>query len=91
LEQAAIRFREASMTFQTTAFPASRRKAEIERAAKMLNEVHGSAATDAWKELARSMAARMRAMGVAESEVRVQILEFQTAVQIELQDIAAAV
>lgn len=79
------------MTFQAIAFPAARRRAEIEKAARMLNEIHGSAATVAWKELAGSMAVRMRAMGVAEAEVRKQILEFQTAVQIELQDMAAAV
>lgn len=78
------------MTFHAIAFPAARRRSEIEQAARMLNETHGPAAVAAWKELAQSMAVRMRAMGVAEDEVREQILAFQTAVQIELQDIAAA-
>lgn len=78
------------MTLHAIAFPAARRRAEVERAATMLNETHGPAAVAAWKELVMSMAAGMRAMGVAESDVREQILEFQVAVQIELQDIAAA-
>ncbi|MDB5553662.1 MAG: hypothetical protein JWL86_3646 [Rhizobium sp.] len=79
------------MTFHAIAFPAARRRSEIEQAARMLNETHGTAAVAAWKELAQSMAVRMRAMGVAEDEVREQILDFQTAVQIELQYIAEAV
>ena len=79
------------MTFHAIAFPAARRRSEIEQAARMLNETHGTAATVAWIELARSMAMRMRTMGVAEDEVREQILDFQAAVQIELQYIAEAV
>ncbi|UVC07524.1 hypothetical protein IHQ71_20305 [Rhizobium sp. TH2] len=79
------------MTFHAIAFPAARRRSEIEQAARMLNETHGAAAVAAWKELMRSMAARMQAMGVAENEVREQILDFQAAVQIELQYIAEAV
>lgn len=78
------------MTFHAIAFPAARRRVEIERAASMLNEIHGAAAAVAWKELVQSMAAGMRAMGVAEDDIREQILDFQAAVQIELQGIAAA-
>lgn len=72
------------MSGHIVAFPASRRRAQVLRAARMLNQTHGQAANEAWKSLMGSMAAELTAMGVSTGDMRQQVLEFQAAVQIEL-------
>ena len=56
----------------------------------MLNETHGEAANEAWRRLMRSMAEQLTAMGISTGEMRQQVLEFQAAVQLELQAQAAS-
>jgi glutamine synthetase len=53
----------------------------------MLNNVHGEAATVAWKELVRSIASQLTAMGIPHEEIRHQVMVFQDSVQQELQSI----
>lgn len=72
------------MAGQIVSFPASKRRAQVLQAAKMLNEVHGPAANTAWKSLMTDMAAQLLATGISDGEMRQQILEFQAAVQLEL-------
>ena len=73
------------MSSEVIAFPSARRRAEVLRAANMLNQTHGEAANEAWRSLMRAMAAQLTAMGVSTGEMRQQVLEFQAAVQLELQ------
>jgi hypothetical protein len=73
------------MLCEIIAFPAARRRSRILDAVKMLNETHGAAANEAWKLLMRSMAEELVAMGVSNGEMRQQVLEFQAAVQLEMQ------
>ena len=73
------------MSSEVIAFPSARRRAEVLQAANMLNQTHGEAANEAWRSLMRSMAAQLTAMGVSTGEMRQQVLEFQAAVQLELQ------
>lgn len=73
------------MSCEIVAFPASRRRARILEAVKMLNETHGPAANEAWKISMRAMAEELIAMGVSQAEMRQQVLEFQAAVQLEMQ------
>jgi hypothetical protein len=72
------------MAGQIVSFPASKRRAQVLQAAKMLNEVHGPAANAAWKSLMADMAEQLLATGISNGEMRQQILEFQAAVQLEL-------
>jgi hypothetical protein len=72
------------MSAQIIPFRASRRRALIEEAARMLNETHGEAANEAWKRMMRDMAQDLIAKGVPVGEMREQVLEFQAAVQLEL-------
>lgn len=73
------------MPCEIVAFPAARRHSRILDAVKMLNETHGPAANEAWKLLMRTMAEELVAMGVPQGEMRRQVLEFQAAVQLEMQ------
>jgi predicted secreted protein len=70
---------------EVIAFPSARRRAEVLHAVNMLNQTHGEAANEAWRSLMRSMAAQLTAVGVSAGEMRQQVLEFQAAVQLELQ------
>lgn len=72
------------MSGQIVSFPASKRRAQVLHAAKMLSEVHGEAANSAWKSLMSAMAEQLLATGISTGEMRQQILEFQAAVQLEL-------
>jgi hypothetical protein len=73
------------MSCDVIAFPAARRRAEILEAVKLLNETHGEAANVAWRSLMTRMAEELTAMGLSNGEMRRQVLEFQAAVQLELQ------
>lgn len=73
------------MSCEIIAFPTARRRSRILDAVRMLNETHGPAANEAWKLLMRSMAEELVAMGVSNGEMRQQVLEFQGAVQLEMQ------
>lgn len=70
------------------AFPAERRRAEVERAAKFLDVVQGVYADRGWKRICRDVARRLRDAGIAEPEVRRQLIAFQDAVQVELRSMA---
>lgn len=72
------------MTSQIIPFPAARRRTDVVQAAKMLNEIHGPAANQAWRSLMSSLADELRKTGISEAEMRHQVLEFQAAVQLEL-------
>jgi hypothetical protein len=72
------------MSGQIISFPASRRRAQVLRAAKMLAELHGEAANLAWKSLTKTMAEELLATGISTGDMRQQILEFQASVQLEL-------
>ena len=74
------------MSCEIVAFPAARRRSRILDAVKMLNETHGPAANEAWKLLMRKMAEELIAMGVSNGDMRQQVLEFQAAVQLEMQE-----
>lgn len=69
---------------EVVAFPFDRRRAEVIRAAKFLNVVHGEFAERGWKRICKDMAKRMRAAGLSEAEIRSQAVAFQNAVQGEL-------
>ena len=75
---------------EVIAFPSSRRRAQVLQAVKMLNETHGEAANEAWRSLMRALADQLTAMGISAGEMRRQVLEFQAAVQLELQAQAAS-
>lgn len=72
------------MSGQIISFPASKRRAQIVQAAKMLAELHGEAANAAWKTLMKTMAEELLETGISNGDMRQQILEFQAAVQLEL-------
>lgn len=72
------------MSADVIAFPAARRRMQIQDAVAMLNETHGEAANAAWRNLMRAMADELLAVGVSTAEMRRQVLEFQAAVQLEL-------
>ena len=72
------------MTSQIIAFPAARRRTDVVQAARMLNEIHGPAANQAWRSLMSDLADELRKTGISEAEMRRQVLEFQAAVQLEL-------
>ncbi|MGV3551048.1 DUF6074 family protein [Rhizobium sp.] len=73
------------MSCEIKAFPTARRRSRILDAVEMLNETHGPAANEAWKTLMRNMAEELVAMGVSHADMRQQVLEFQAAVQLEMQ------
>lgn len=73
------------MSCEIVAFPAARRRSRILDAVNMLNETHGPAANEAWKLLMRGMAEELTAMGCSTEDMRRQVLEFQAAVQLEMQ------
>jgi hypothetical protein len=73
------------MSCEIIAFPAARRRSRILDAVRLLNETHGQAANEAWKLLMRKMAEELVAMGCSNDEMRQQALEFQAAVQLEMQ------
>jgi hypothetical protein len=72
------------MTSQIISFPTARRWAQVLQAARMLNEIHGPAANEAWRSLMSGLAEELRMAGISEGEMRHQVLEFQAAVQLEL-------
>ncbi|WEX74227.1 DUF6074 family protein [Sinorhizobium numidicum] len=66
------------------AFPLAARAREIDRCARELDRIHGSAAVDYWKAECRKLAQQLSALGLLEDEVRHEIMEFQTEVQIAI-------
>ena len=72
------------MSAHLLAFPLAQRHAEVRSAVRMLNDTHGEAANEAWRNLMRKMAEELVAMGFSTGEMRRQVLEFQAAVQLEL-------
>ncbi|MDI7865056.1 DUF6074 family protein [Rhizobiaceae bacterium n13] len=62
-------------------FPCGRRWLEVQQAARFLNIVHGPNADKWWKKRIQSMASSLRSSGVAEEEIRRQVLAYQEAVQ----------
>ena len=74
----------ASHEGKVIAFPAATGIANIERCARELGRRHGADAIEFWKAECRRLADQLLAAGVAESDVRQQVLEFQQDVQIEL-------
>ena len=72
------------MTGQMIAFPTSRHRVQVLRAAHTLAELNGEAANVAWKSLVSTMSEELLANGVSAADMRRQILEFQAVVQLEL-------
>ncbi|WP_050996878.1 DUF6074 family protein [Sinorhizobium fredii] len=70
---------------EVRAFPCDRRWLEVQQAARFLNVVHGVDADKWWEKRVWRIVAPLRAAGVPEDEIRLQVLAFQQAVQIELQ------
>lgn len=68
-------------------FPLAR-TVEVPRMARFLLVVNGQAAQDYYRKRCRELAKRMRAAGLSDAEINQQILDFQDAVQVALNDMA---
>lgn len=65
-------------------FPLAYRQDLVRRSAEALDTYHGNAAIDFWRQTCRALGAELIARGCPEEEMRLQILDFQAAVQVEL-------
>lgn len=63
------------------AFPLAARTGDIDRCARELDRVHGDAAVHYWKTECRKLAAQLSALGLADEEIRREIIGFQAEVQ----------
>lgn len=66
---------------EVLAFPLAARVGDVDRCARELDRVHGSAAVHYWKGECHKLARQLSTLGLADNEIRQQILEFQTEVQ----------
>ncbi|OLP59185.1 hypothetical protein BJF93_04585 [Xaviernesmea oryzae] len=66
------------------AFPLASRRAVVRRCAAELDAVQGDEALAYWRSTCRSLAADLAALGCDESDIHMQILDFQTEVQLEM-------
>lgn len=65
-------------------FPMARRTGIVRRCAAELEALHGEAAQRYWRAECRKLADELLALGCAEAEMRLQVLDFQDEVQAEL-------
>lgn len=65
-------------------FPLAWRQDLVKRSAIALDNHHGNAAIAFWRNTCRDLGAELIARGCPEEEMRLQILDFQAAVQVEL-------
>jgi len=72
------------------AFPVASRQWQVRQAAETLSQTHGEAAAVYWKELIRSIADPLIAIGIPDEQVRRQVFEFQDSVQAELQTLVSS-
>lgn len=70
--------REAGEIF---AFPLAARIGDVDRCARELDSVHGSAAVQYWKGECHKLAQQLSAVGLSEDKIRQEILMFQSEVQ----------
>lgn len=66
-------------------FPMARRRGIVRRCAAELEALHGEPALRYWRTECRKLADELAALGCDESEMRLQVLDFQDEVQAELQ------
>ncbi|EHS51576.1 hypothetical protein PDO_1834 [Rhizobium sp. PDO1-076] len=77
-----------AMTGQTNPsiafFPLANRTDLVRRSAVELDRLNGYAAVEFWKTTCRALGAELLSLGCPEDEMRVEIMDFQAAVQMEL-------
>ena len=66
------------------AFPLASRRGVVRRCAAELDAVHGDEAVAYWRGTCRSLAEDLTRLGCDEEDVRLQILDFQAEVQLEM-------
>jgi hypothetical protein len=66
------------------AFPLSGRRGTIRRCARELENIHGEAATRYWRTECRALADSLAQLGCSEDDIHVQVMAFQTEVQLEM-------
>lgn len=65
-------------------FPLACRRDLVRRSAEQLDGFNGQAAADFWRATCRRLGAELVAQGCPDEEMRIQIMDFQAAVQAEL-------
>lgn len=71
----------AMTTSEILLFPVASRAGDIDRSAAELERLHGADAVQYWKTACRRLAGELTALGLSESEVREQVMIFQSEVQ----------
>ena len=69
---------------QIVPFPLYGQVGTIRRCARDLENIHGDVALHYWKRECRALAENLRRLGCDEEEISVQVLTFQTEVQVEM-------
>lgn len=65
-------------------FPLAGQVSAVRRCAAELETIHGEDALLYWKTECRSLAARLKKLGVADEAISRQVMAFQTEVQVEM-------
>jgi phenylacetate-coenzyme A ligase PaaK-like adenylate-forming protein len=77
-----VRFSE--MEDRVVPFPLSGQASTIRRCARELENVHGDEALQYWKTECRILAEGLKKLGCSEDAIRMQVMAFQTEVQVEM-------
>jgi hypothetical protein len=74
----------SEMEERVVPFPLSGQVSTIRRCARELENIHGDEALQYWKTECRALAERLRKLGCADDAVSMQVMAFQTEVQVEM-------